>query len=214
MPVIVRFGEPVEHLETHEVQVAQVVVVALSAARDRMLCSIEDEPVGECPIVHMLDFEYDTVLVPVMHHDVRRDFLAERARHSRVFKGDVVDAVASVEIEDGVEEVYRNPFVFWIAEEHLEGGIVVDVYVLVFFAVFRNAGRNVSAILVCLVDFGKHGCILFFCHRDAKMSQNSAENFVYIRFRVLWMLLMPCPCPKCRNFLFFVRKILNIGSRS
>ena len=189
MPVVARFGKPVEHLEANEVQVAQVVVVALAAGRDRMLGRVEDEPVGEGIILHMLHFQNDTVLVSVVHHDIRGDFLAESAGHCGIREGEMVDTVAPVKVEDGIEKIYGNPLVFGIAEEKLEDGVVVDVDIRVLLAVLRDAGGNVATLPVGFVDVGKHGRVLFFGHfysfcagKAPAKADKEAPIHMYIRF--------------------------------
>ena len=166
MAVIGRFGVSIEHLETDEVQVAKIVVVALDAACNHVLRGVVNQPALESVVIDMLNFKHDTILTLVERHDIRGDALAKRVREGGIHEGDVFDAVGAVELEHRVEEIDSDRFVFRSPEKQLEDVVVVDIDVIVNFSILRNAGGDIAS---CPVRFGnvlEHFCILFSVHKE------------------------------------------------
>ncbi len=142
--VVGGFGGTVEHLEADEVQVAEVVAVALDAACDHVLRGVVNQAAPESGVVDMLHFEHDAVLALVLGHDVRDDVFRERVRDGGIFEGDVVDAVEAVELEHRVKEIHSNRFVFGNPEKQLKDVVVVDIDVIVIFSVLCDAGGDIT----------------------------------------------------------------------
>ena len=166
MAVIGRIGESVEHLETDEVQVAELVVVALDAACNHVLRGVVNQATLEGLVIDMLHFEHDAVLALVECHDVRGDAFRESVREEGIHEGEVFDAVAAVELEHRVEEIHGDRFVFASPEEQLEDVVVVDIDVVVNFSVLCDAGGDAPPDLVRFRNVPEHFCVLFLVHKE------------------------------------------------
>ena len=166
MAVIGGVGESVEHLEADEVQVAEIVVVALDAACNHVLRGVVNQATLESVVIDMLHFEHDAVLTLIQSHDVRGDAFCERVREGGIHEGEVFDAVAAVELEHRIEQIDGERLVFGSPEEQLEDVIVVDVDIVVNFSVLCNAGGDAAPDLVRFRNVPEHFCVLFLVHKE------------------------------------------------
>ena len=116
MPVVPGFGEPVEHLEADEVQVPQPVAFAMGLACHGMLRDIVHEPVAVGIVFLVLNFQHDSLEAFVLDDHVRDDLLTQGAFYRRIYEGELVYAVSSVQLEYGVEKACRERHVFGGAE--------------------------------------------------------------------------------------------------
>ena len=136
----------------------------MSLACHGAFCDVVDEPVVVGVALYMLDFHHDALKVLALYNHVRDDRLAQGSFHCGVHEGELVDAVAAIQLEYGVQEVRRDVHVFGVAEDLLEDGVVVYVDELVPLAVFCDTGGGVSSALMCFVDIAEHFRVLFFGH--------------------------------------------------
>ena len=164
MPIVARFGKTAEHLEAHEIQVTEFVIVTFDTTRHRMLRGIEHKAVTISSIVYMLHLKDDAVHALIHRHDVRDNLLTEHAGHGRIHEGETLYTIATAEVEYRIQEVYGHPLVLRVAENQFEDGVVVDVDELILLSIPCNTGGDIATGLVSLIDVNKHCRILFFCH--------------------------------------------------
>ena len=199
MAVVGGIGETVEHLEADEVQVAELVAVALDATCNDVLRGVVNQAALERVVIDMLHFEHDAVPVLIVNHDVRDDVFCKRVREGGIHEGNLIDAVGTVELEHSVEEIHCNRFVFGSPEKQLEDAVVVDIDVIVNFLVLCDAGGDVTPGLVRFGDVLEHFCILFSVHKESFAAWAARLEYVGTRRNCHQAI---CVNPAIRRFKF------------
>ena len=162
--IISRLRESVKHLQADQIQIAQIISLSLHEICNRMLCGIKHEAASKAFVFNMLHLQHNPFQTLSGHYDIRCNALAKRPGLRRIYKVEMLQAIASMKAKDRIQKIYRDRLVFRSAEKHLENVVVINVDILVTFLVFCDTLRDIASLLMRFADVLEHVCVLFSIH--------------------------------------------------